>query len=186
MLHAIYAVESFLHGLLRRKCNYHIVFFDNHDTFFLPRGGPVSRGTKYLLTREILVRHLQVNLQNRQSSLQIRIFPSVNSESFTHYLANNGIYFLMCHDGASMGALSQKDLTYHRDDDKTAVGGGDLHTKGGFETAFADQVVSKIGFRYMIHEFIRLGYNVALINGLEFRDTKVRSPSGTVGYRLLP
>ena len=30
LLHAVYAVEYFLQGLIQRKCNFHVVFFDNH------------------------------------------------------------------------------------------------------------------------------------------------------------
>ena len=32
----------------------------------------------------------------------------------------------------------------------------------------------KVAFRKMIRRFISLGFNVALVNGLEVRDTKVR------------
>ena len=176
MLHAVYAVEKFLHGLLHRKCNFHIVFFDNHDTLCLRRDAYASGATKYLLTRDILVRHLQINLQTRQPSLQIKVFPSIQCENFTRYLAITGMYFLMCHDGASTGALSKNDWAYDRVYGNDEIDAGDRHTKFR-SAAFGGQVRSKIGFRYMIYEFVRLGYNVALINGLEFRDTKVRLPS---------
>lgn len=173
MLHAIHAVENFLYGLLRRKCNFYVVFFDNHEDLCVRRESPASSRLKYLLTREILVRHLQLHLGQQHPGHQVRVFSSIQSEDFTHYLANTGMYFLMCHDGASTSALSTKE-GFNQTSGHHNPSGGDSVTKFELKVGFSGQVDNRIGFRYMIYEFIRQGYNVALLNGLEWKDSKVR------------
>ena len=174
MLHAVYAVENFLHGLVRRKCNFHVVFFDNHEDLCVRCDGPTSSRLKYLVTRDILVRHLQLNRGQQNSDLQIRVFSSIQSEDFINYLSTTGVYFLMCHDGASTSALSTKKSGSDQIFNHHNLEGGDSNTETESGTCFRDQLHNKIGFRYMIYEFIRQGYNVALLNGLEWRDSKVR------------
>ena len=120
------------------------------------------------------MRHLQFNLGQQRSGLQIRVFPSIQSEDFTHYLADTGMYFLMCHDGASTSALSTKKLGSHPISDHHDLDGGGSDAKVECGSGSHDLVHQKIRFRYMIYEFIRQGYNVALLHGLEWRDTKVR------------
>lgn len=61
----------------------------------------------------------------------------------------------MCHDGAR--ALVRPTLK---------------HSEKGKQVAHAQ----KVALRAMIRRFISSGFNVALINGLEVRDTKVRQP----------
>ncbi|KAF7507459.1 hypothetical protein GJ744_010390 [Endocarpon pusillum] len=172
MLHAIHAVENFLYGLLRRKCNFHVVFFDNHEDLCVQREGPASSRLKYLLTREILVRHLQLHLGQQHPRHQVRVFSSFQSEDFTHYLTTTSMYFLMCHDGASTSALSTMERFNQISDDHHPKE-GDSAIKLESKVGFRGQGDNRIGFRYMIYEFIRQGYNVALLNGLEWKDSKV-------------
>ena len=147
MLHAVYAVEKFLNDLSRRKGNFHIVFFDDHASLCLTDDGE----SKEPLIREILIRHLQMNLRDAHPNIKIQVFSSIQSDSFIHYLASTGAYFLMCHDGAAITSSRQSNG----------------------ESPVDRQCHGRLGFRFMIYEFIRLGYNVALVNGLEFRDSKV-------------
>lgn len=66
---------------------------------------------------------------------------------------SSGTYFIMCHDGAR--------ATH------------DLHIDhSAEEESYWNRQRST--FRRMIHQFMSLGFNVALVNGLEIRDTKVR------------
>jgi hypothetical protein len=62
---------------------------------------------------------------------------------------SSGVYFIMCHDGATQ-AISEPQTPRDR--------------------------FTKFRFRRMIRLFVLLGFNVALINGLEVRDTKVSIP----------
>ena len=59
----------------------------------------------------------------------------------------------MCHDGAHTPIKSEMN-----------------HSVSGV----SNESWQKVAFRKMIRRFISLGFNVALVNGLEVRDTKVR------------
>lgn len=72
-----------------------------------------------------------------------------------------GIYFMMCHDGATLAPVSTKSgvmLIDHQTESNIGV----------------QEASRKAKYRAMIYHLISLGYNIALVNGLEFVDTKVR------------
>ena len=50
----------------------------------------------------------------------------------------------------------------------------------------AREVSRKISFRAFMLKLMRRGYNIALINGVDFIDTKVRSYHRYLSYRLSP
>ncbi|KAH0076431.1 P-loop containing nucleoside triphosphate hydrolase protein, partial [Aureobasidium melanogenum] len=68
----------------------------------------------------------------------------LHDQAFDDYLRNSAVYFLMCHDGARSYTTQDRDVPDPR-----------------------------IQLRSMIVHFILSGYNVALINGSEFVDTKI-------------
>lgn len=153
LLHAVYNVEYFLHQLNKRKCNFHIVFFENNRDLCIPSTARPDNACKYHLARAALIRHLKVNLRRPHPNIAINTFQSYGSEEFAKYLSVVGPYFLMIHDGA----LSVQRQGKHMDDDLLD----------------AKQSEQKLALRLMILNFIGRGYNVALVNGLEWRDTKV-------------
>lgn len=71
-----------------------------------------------------------------------------------------GVYFVMCHDGANV-AQSALDAEYASQADEAR------------SSIYAQEKHRRTAFRAMICYLINKGYNVALINGLEFIDTKV-------------
>lgn len=162
LLHAVYAVEYFLQGLIQRKCNLHVVFFDNHKDLCLPRGVAAISRPKYLLARAAIQRHLSVNLRNSHPTLEVHSFASERDTAFREYLKATGVYFVMCHDGANPVPLSTE-----------------LSSRGPNEEEQAEidakETSRKVAFRTMICWLISESYNVALINGLEWADTKVMS-----------
>ncbi|KKY34635.1 putative dead deah box helicase [Diaporthe ampelina] len=112
LLHAIHAVESFLKKLQDRGLNFHIIWFRDHEALCLPRDATDVLPPKYLLTRAVLIRHL-----NRQQPSQDAIafedaktisyeFGDLDSPSFQHYLANNAVHCFMCLDAPAFGACS--------------------------------------------------------------------------------
>lgn len=160
LLHAVYAVEYFLQGLIQRKCNFHVVFFDNHRELCLPRGVPVIDRPKYILARAAIQRHLSVNLRQSHPALEIHSFASEQDTAFRAYLKATGIYFVMCHDGANPVPLStDPSLPGANEEDQAEID--------------AQETSRKVAFRTMICWLINESYNVALINGLEWADTKV-------------
>lgn len=129
---------------------------DNEDLCVPPHKHALK--TLYLLARSVIVRHLKCNLPKIHPKIEIHGFPSVDDPVFRQYLESSGIYFVMCHDGALTTIESDK-----------------LHSMVGT----VDLDWQKIALRKMIRHFIRCGFNVALVNGLEVRDTKVCEDSLT-------
>nr|POF18005.1 putative helicase [Quercus suber] len=153
MLHAAYNVEHFLHHLAQRKCNFHIAFFDGNKELCLPPRTSKSNAGKYLFARAAIIRHLQANLKTLHPSIVIHKFTSYHSPQFDDFLQTVGPYFIMTHDGAITAERKAK----HTRTSKLSVVKTD----------------NRLPLRRMIVHFIDRGFNVALVNGLEWRDTKV-------------
>ncbi|ORX92235.1 DEAD/DEAH box helicase-like protein [Clohesyomyces aquaticus] len=163
LLHATYAVEHFLRGLIARRCNFHIAFFDDHSELCVPHSASDASREKYLLARTAIIRHLSVNLKLVHPDTELHSFPSVRSKAFANYLETTDIYFIMCHDGASSSALRKrnilaKHLNALEDEDHEAL---------------ENELRTKTTFRLLISWFVERGYNAALVNGLEWLDTKI-------------
>ncbi|EME81421.1 uncharacterized protein MYCFIDRAFT_189548 [Pseudocercospora fijiensis CIRAD86] len=154
LLHAAWTVEHFLHQLVKRKCNFHVVFFDSNRELCLPSPPQAQacpqRAARYYLARASIIRHLQAHVPKIHPSIAIDIFSSWQSPEFIEYLEHTSPYFVMLHDGAQA--------------DEKAV-----------EDAHANRPWSpdRIALRRMIGAFVERGFNIALVNGLEWRDTKV-------------
>lgn len=157
LLHASYAVEKFLHDLVSRRCNFHIAFFDDYQDLCVPQDASPSTSDKYRLARAAIIRHLQVNLQPIHTNIEIKVFPSISSGAFEEYQKTTDIYFVLCHDGA----LS-KDARKKADSQQIAGRNFQEH-----------QQQYKTSLRMFIYGMMQQGYSTALINGLEYLDTKV-------------
>ncbi|KAL8947762.1 MAG: hypothetical protein Q9222_005994, partial [Ikaeria aurantiellina] len=160
LLHAAYAVEHFLQGLVQRKCNFHVVFFELHKKLCIPRATPPASRHKYSLARAIVIRHLTVNLKASHPSIKIHGFESALDLAFQDYLMASGAYFVMTHDGAN-------PLPFEKDPRCTDNDDLDLESVEHIETQ------RRSAFRTTISILINHGYNIALINGLEWMDTKI-------------
>jgi hypothetical protein len=160
LLHATYNVENFLKKLVVRGCNFHIGFIEDHKTICIPPNATIHRN-KYLLARAAIIRHLEQNLPESNGQVSVRKFPTVLSSEFVEYLQETGMYFVMLHDGAH---------TYNKQ-------GGEVEEKQARN--------AKTHLRFLVHWLIQQGYNVALMNDLEFVDTKVRDILGSRSTGLL-
>ncbi|KAH8731978.1 hypothetical protein GQ44DRAFT_755334 [Phaeosphaeriaceae sp. PMI808] len=163
LLHASYAVEKFLHGLVSRRCNFHIAFFDDFQDLCVPQEASLATKEKYLLARVAIIRHLQVNLQLVHPDIEVHQFPSTFSDDFAEYLQTTDLYFVLCHDGASVTDLQKRAIPQNEsealeDEDSS------LNER---------QKTYKSSFRTLIYNLMQRGYNTALVNGLEWQDTKV-------------
>ncbi|KAG9625371.1 P-loop containing nucleoside triphosphate hydrolase protein, partial [Aureobasidium melanogenum] len=98
---------------------------------------------------------------NLQSEhVQIHCFSDLYDQAFDDYLRNSAVYFLMCHDGARSYTTQDRGVP----DPRTQL-------------------------RSIIVHFILSGYNVALINGSEFVDTKIMAmvlETKNLSHRLDP
>ncbi|KAI9838157.1 MAG: hypothetical protein M1837_002619 [Sclerophora amabilis] len=151
LLHAVYVVESFLENLSRRNCNFHIAFFDDHKHVCVPCSSKPIHRWKYLLARSVVIKHLRTHVEAAHPAIETLNFRSTGDVTFEQYLNASAIYFVMCHDGA--------DAKFH----------------GHLDEAYSPQYQARTKrfVRQVIHQFISRGLNVALINGLEWKDTKV-------------
>ena len=185
MLHATYLVEHFLRALHQRGCKFHVVFFQNNASLCVPPFSLPYLRSKYLLAREAIIQHLQNNLKVAASSIAVNIFGSYETPAFKEYLQESGTYFFMCHDGSSSEVETTTDSDSESDstiefenlgaDDEDDTDSEEAYRWIPMNTHIWD-------FRIMINWFIRQRYNIALIDGLECRDTKVSSLLITVEW----
>ncbi|KAI4223032.1 MAG: hypothetical protein LQ349_007511 [Xanthoria aureola] len=159
LLHAVYAVERFLQGLLQRKCVFHLVFFETHKELCIPRATPPASRNRYLLARAIIVRHLEVHLHASHPAVKIYTFSSVLDPLFQDYLKASGAYFIMTHDGANPCPPDQDPQLKGQESD--------------IESIEREEFRRRVMFRSSIFAMIDQGYNIALIDGLEWMDTKI-------------
>ena len=139
------------------------MFFDDHKDLCVPRGVTTLGRSKYLLARAAIHRHLSINLQRTHANLRVHSFTTEQDDSFREYLKTSGVYFVMCHDGAN-------PLPFSTDTSDTFSLGATEEEQAEIE---AHETSRRIVFRRMICWLIHESYNVALINGLEWADTKV-------------
>lgn len=154
---------------MRRLCNFHLIF----STVSPQKARPLYVQYKYrldgaylkiqtmkrcvsrphllytqgrcLLARSVILRHLTCLLPRSHPKIKVHSFSSVNDPAFKEYLVSLGTYFIMCHDGAR----ATHDLHIDHSADETSYWNWQRST-----------------FRRMIRQFMSLGFNVALVNGL--------------------
>ncbi len=154
LLHAVYNVEQFLSHLVRRKCNFEIVFFDSTKQLCIPPGTAKKNKTKFLLARAVVIRHLQAHLPESHPDIKVYEFSSYTSAEFDQHLKVKSPYFIMANDGAAVSLRKDKQMGTVQESKKTLSS-------------------NRAALREMVLYFIERGFNVALLNGLEWRDTKV-------------
>ncbi|CAG8903721.1 unnamed protein product [Penicillium egyptiacum] len=177
VLHATYLAEKLLQKLQQRKCFFEVVFFAENASLCIPKGVPRDLHARYLLAREAIIQHLvSVRVQPSRFFQALR-FDSFQSDEFKAHLINSGSYLFMCHDGAS-SEKSKDDTASDSDidssDSESESDSSDLEDSEQ-EGSFVDKrgEISRFKLRAMIYWFVIHGYNLALLNSLEFRDTKV-------------
>lgn len=191
VLHATYLVEKFLQKLQQRKCVFEIVFFAQNATICIPAGVDSDLHDRYLLAREAVIQHLNSVALQSSDGLRVKTFQSFESKSFEEHLINSGVYLFMCHDGAyvdqkrkALPKTSGDDGGDGDEDDDNSLSdwGSDTESESDSDGDSdedheveheSQETKSKSKLREMIQWLSFDGYNVALINSLEFRDTKV-------------
>ena len=110
--------------------------------------GQAARRSRYMLARKITIEHLRITLGVNVPSVKVLNFESVHSGHFVEFLERTSVAFFMVHDGA-------------------------LPTSGREVKQSSIDLAAKVAFRGLIQHFNKDGYNVALINQNEYRDSKV-------------
>lgn len=147
MLHAVFVVELFLQNLINRHCRFHLAFIEEHCELCVPVGVTEKDRSRYLLARSVIIRHLQLHLPV-SSGTQIHRFPSLDSKDFGQYLSKSPFHFVMAHDGAAPAT-------------------GKIRIKAALDEKAKGTLRGNIWW-FNIHKL-----NIALINRIEFRDSKV-------------
>lgn len=119
---------------------------------------------KYQLLRAVAIRHLSENLPKTRPSVIIGEYDSYRDPEFVKYMNKIGLYFVMCHDGASstLKLAALPDAVADVDDSPPPA--GQLNGSEGN---------LKLAYRSMIFYFVQQGFNIALTNSVEWQDTKV-------------
>ncbi|TQS38013.1 hypothetical protein Golomagni_01491 [Golovinomyces magnicellulatus] len=150
VLHATYVLERFLENLVKRHCNFHIVFFEENANLCIPAGTIAVNRSRYLLARCLIRRHLEAYLPNCHVPIKVVSFQGLDCVQFEEYLSKSPVDFIMTHDGSNSN---------HSTGDGTSP-------RENFQTL-------KHQFRIMIYRLNRRKLNVALINKIDFRDSKI-------------
>lgn len=146
ILHAVYLVERFLQAMLTRRCNFHLAFFDDHKLLCVPNRCTEDIKNRFLLCRAIIIRHFFDRMTEQYPGVKILKFASITDNLFETYMDTAGLHFVMLNDGALASNLQVVD---------------------------GAQRFDKESLRSIIAWFNNKHLNVALVNRIEIRDTKV-------------
>ncbi|KAF8241270.1 P-loop containing nucleoside triphosphate hydrolase protein [Wilcoxina mikolae CBS 423.85] len=157
LLHATYVAEQFLENLRRRNCVFDVVFFEQHRNICMPAWNP-DGSWKYSFAREVIIRHFES--LSRDGKRFAWKFDTVVDKAFENWLFHRQPLFIMAHDGEDI-------LAQQGDDDPEES-----------EDEYEDEdsiTVKEWEVKAMIYRFMHIGkgYNVALINSVEFEDSKI-------------
>ncbi|KAF2860397.1 P-loop containing nucleoside triphosphate hydrolase protein [Piedraia hortae CBS 480.64] len=160
LLHAVYLVEHFLQNLIKRKCNFDLAFFECNRDLCVPDSAEEADVPKYLFARSAIIQHLRVHLPSSTYGVHVYEFTTYDEPRFRKHLAEHAPYFIMMHDGATS---KQKYDAYEPS---------------------AKEISHRVRLRQAILSFAEAGYNVALVNGLSWVDTKVMTMVLETSHRL--
>jgi len=184
LLHAVYVVEQFLQGFVRRKCVFDIVFLDSDARMCVPAEGGLN-AAKWLCAREIVIRHL---LGVEGGEWQIREFPEIYDRAFLSWIAQRRPLFVLAADGSDSILIAQdsdsSEAEGHEDgegdhedeeddyeDGEDDGGDQDDEYHEGAEPGIGVDIERRM--KAMISMFMGMGYNIALLSRVEFVDSKV-------------
>ncbi|PHH83095.1 hypothetical protein CDD82_3630 [Ophiocordyceps australis] len=108
LLHAVHAVESLLSALQVRGCNFHVLWFKDHEHLASPAtDSTCNLAMFYRLARTILIKHFQRH--GPQFGFE---FDSLNCCAFQNYLEKNAIHFFMCLDSLDFQRQVTENVTH--------------------------------------------------------------------------
>ncbi len=176
LLHAVHAVETFLSRLRDRGCNFHVLWFDDHESLLRPvdgvsgldgeerknagaTGSPdaqYARATvlqKRRLLRAVVIRHLARYDQDTSPDAPVSfLFASMESEAFAVYRQRRPVRLFFASDGQAA-----------------------LLCDGMAQDAAA-AASSKMRYTSIIYRLSTAGHTVGVLDDVEFRSSEVRCP----------
>lgn len=155
---------------MRRKCNFDVVFFESNADLCVPPTTCPKNKSKYHLARRVIFAHLYAHLPTASPDTKVFSFESIQDAAFKAYLKSQNPYFIMCHDGAAHETLVSLDI-------------GSDNANAMNSSSNEEEMARKTRLRTMIFDFLAQGYNAALVNGLDWVDTKVPYASLVLNFR---
>jgi len=190
LLHAVYVVEQFLQNLIRRNCVFDIVFLERDAAICVPSGRG-SAAKKWLCARAVVVRHL-LGLSGGHG--EVKEFVRVNEDAFLTWITERRPLFIMTADGDDIGVNTKtgeedeeeeeegedwddedEDDDEEDEEEEEEEGDSDLEEEEDTGSGEAKKWTIVAILYSLMH--IGEGYNIALINRVEFVDSKVWNPS---------
>ncbi|PHH67418.1 hypothetical protein CDD81_28 [Ophiocordyceps australis] len=108
LLHAAHAVESLLFALQVRGCNFHVLWFKDHEHLASPEAeSNPNLTTVYRLARAIFIEHFE-----RHASQFVFEFDSLDCPGFRHYREQNAIHFFLCLDSLDVQRHITENVTH--------------------------------------------------------------------------
>lgn len=149
LMHAVFAVEQFLSNLVKRGCNFDIIFFGDLKELCVPTGLS-KHAYKFQLARSILIKHLARSVPEIIDGArpQVLEFESPDDPKFLIYLQTRAVHFFLCHEG---------------------------HNREELDT---------LRLLDLIHNLASKRKNIAIINDVEFKSSKVSWLSFVIPHRL--
>ncbi|KAL1903112.1 hypothetical protein Sste5346_000396 [Sporothrix stenoceras] len=156
LLHLVHAVETFLSKLQSRRCNFNILWFDDHEDLLLPErktsqedsstGQEQARHVafrKRRLARMVLIRHLQHHSKQATTATNLCFrFTSMESEEFDLYKKKRPIRLFFVSDG---------------------------------QASASQGTVGVMTFESIIFRLTSAGHTVGLVDDIEFKSSEVRA-----------
>lgn len=176
-------VEQLINDLILRKCRFQILCFDQNEFLCVPAAADNDDVPKYRLARTVIMRHLLSNVPG-DCVVKFYLFESLNDKEFGKFLEVSDAYFIMIHDGAVAGHLKSKSSidSELKEGLDTICGNARKAAKPSSTNTKAPTRTIAIMFwlRVMISWFLAKLYNVALINEMQFLDSKVWDDEATL------
>jgi hypothetical protein len=152
-----------------RRCKFDIVFFREHEQLGIPPTAHRHLRAKLHLAREVIIQHLVAH-RERYQPVALRLFDGTADPSFLTYLEDAGNYFVMCHDGSDGVVNLGQPMTAAQQLERSRM---DFHCPAvEAKSRNVAEAPETLMLRAKIIEYIDRGLGVALINSVEFRDTK--------------
>lgn len=193
LLHAVYAVESFLEHARRRRCTFGVVFLESSAYDCVPAvPAGCKHPWKYLYLREVIIQHLKAANPD-----VVHVFESFDDEKFRDFLETTRPLFVLCGNGENIivPAAEEEEEEEEREGDvekegEDAESFDEIPEDEGFEemdepetdpSAVEDSKSVRDWMKYKKYSQLRiskmwgaLGFNIALLNTLRFHENKVR------------
>ena len=180
-------VEKLLNDLLVRKCRFQIVCFHQNELLCIPTAVNNDDVPKYRLARAVILHHLSANLPCN-CGIEFHRFDSFSDKEFRGFLDVSDAYFVMIHDGAVAGQLQSRGATISELetelDNILEISRNAEEPAGSNTEALTRTATSRFWLRVIIAWFLTNQYNVALINEVQFLDSKVQYP-GVISCHFL-